>query len=293
MKVVNEVSVMQEISNYFRSTGKKIAFVPTMGYLHDGHISLMSDARRAGDVVVVSIFVNPTQFGKGEDFEKYPRDLQRDEQLCEDAGVDFIFSPDTEEMYRNASLTFVTVEEISSRLEGSFRPGHFRGVATVVAKLINIVKPHTMHMGSKDAQQNVVLKKMIADLNFETALVICPTIRESNGLAMSSRNAYLTEEERSNAGSLYKILLEGQKMITEDAVNDPSLIREKVSGILTELSPGIELQYYEITDNENLEPLNHPCDHEGEILISLAAKCGVARLIDNIIFVNKPVKNKQ
>ena len=284
MKVVKEISSMQEISDYFRCTGKKIALVPTMGYLHEGHTSLMLNARDRADIVVASIFVNPTQFGKGEDFGKYPRDFDRDSHICEKAGVDYIFYPGVEEMYRGNSLTTVTVNNLSEKLEGSFRPGHFSGVATVVAKLLNITKPHSIHLGSKDAQQNAVLKKMISDLNFDTELVVCPTIREDNGLAMSSRNTYLTPEQKESAASLFFILTEGKRMITEEKVTDTNAIRERASKLLSELSPEIELQYYAITDNQELDAIEDLKKFNGEILISLAAKCGTTRLIDNIIF---------
>ncbi len=284
MKVVKVISSMQEISDYFRCTGKKIALVPTMGYLHEGHTSLMLNARGLADIVVASIFVNPTQFGKGEDFGKYPRDFSRDSYICEKSGVDYIFYPEVEEMYKGNPLTSITVSNISEKLEGSFRPGHFTGVATVVAKLLNITKPHTIHLGSKDAQQNAVLKRMIADLNFDTKLVVCPTIREDNGLAMSSRNTYLTPEQKESAASLYIILVEGVRMITEEKVADANTVKEKAATILSELSPEIELQYYAITDNQELEAIDDLGKFSGEVLISLAAKCGTTRLIDNIIF---------
>jgi pantoate--beta-alanine ligase len=287
MKVVKEISSMQEISDYYRCTGKKIALVPTMGYLHEGHTSLMLNARERADIVITSIFVNPTQFGKGEDFGKYPRDFLRDSHICEKAGVDFIFNPEVEEMYNQNTLTTITVNEISGKLEGSFRPGHFTGVATVVAKLLNITKPHSIHLGSKDAQQNVVLKKMIADLNFDTELVVCPTIREDNGLAMSSRNTYLTADQKEDAASLYFILKEGKRMISEEKISDANIIKEKAAEMLVRLSPDMQLQYYEITDNEALEPISDLSKFNGEIVISLAAKCGTTRLIDNIIFEHK------
>lgn len=287
MKVVKEISSMQEISDYYRCTGKKIALVPTMGYLHEGHTSLMLNARELADIVITSIFVNPTQFGKGEDFGKYPRDFLRDSHICEKAGVHFIFNPEVEEMYKQNTLTTITVNEISGKLEGSFRPGHFTGVATVVAKLLNITKPHSIHLGSKDAQQNVVLKKMIADLNFDTELVVCPTIREDNGLAMSSRNTYLTADQKEDAASLYFILKEGKRMISEEKISDANIIKEKAAEMLVRLSPDMQLQYYEITDNEALEPISDLSKFNGEIVISLAAKCGTTRLIDNIIFEHK------
>ncbi len=289
MKVVKEISSMQEISDYFRCTGKKIALVPTMGYLHEGHTSLMLNAGERADIVVTSIFVNPTQFGKNEDFGKYPRDFSRDSHICEKAGVDYIFYPEVDEMYKGNPLTSITVRSISEKLEGSFRPGHFTGVATVVAKLLNITKPHTIHLGSKDAQQNAVLKKMISDLNIDTELVICPTIREDNGLAMSSRNTYLTAEQKESAASLYFILKEGKRMITEENLSDANAVKARAAETLSELSPEIELQYYAITDNQELEEIEDLGKFSGEVLISLAAKCGSTRLIDNIIFEHNTI----
>ncbi len=289
MKLISRISDMQEISDYYRATGKKIAFVPTMGFLHEGHTSLMLNARDTGDIVVASIFVNPTQFGKDEDFEKYPRDFERDSHICENSGVDYIFHPDAGEMYPGKQMITVKAGEISEKLEGKYRPGHFDGVATVVSKLINIVKPHTMHMGSKDAQQNAVIRRMISDLNFETRLIVCPTIREKNGLAMSSRNTYLTPEELNEAGALYHILKEGKRLIDE-GTPDVETVKQHAFNELNEKAPNIELQYYEITDNVMLDPITDTAGFTGEMLISLAAQCGKARLIDNIIFEHTPVK---
>lgn len=289
MKLISRISDMQEISDYYRATGKKIAFVPTMGFLHEGHTSLMLNARDTGDIVVASIFVNPTQFGKDEDFEKYPRDFERDSHICENSGVDYIFHPDAGEMYPGKQMITVKAGEISEKLEGKYRPGHFDGVATVVSKLINIVKPHTMHMGSKDAQQNAVIRRMISDLNFETRLIVCPTIREKNGLAMSSRNTYLTPEELNEAGALYHILKEGKRLIDE-GTPDVESVKQHAVNELNEKAPNIELQYYEITDNVMLDPITDTAGFTGEVLISLAAQCGKARLIDNIIFEHTPVK---
>ncbi|MEO8663983.1 MAG: pantoate--beta-alanine ligase [Ignavibacteria bacterium] len=284
MKVIKEISSIQDISDYYKCIGKKVALVPTMGFLHEGHISLMLKAKDENDIVVVSIFVNPTQFGPGEDFDKYPRDITRDYHICDKAGVDYIFNPDLEEMYKKNSYTIVSVSGITEKLEGKIRPGHFAGVATVVTKLLNAVKPDKLYLGQKDAQQNVVIKKMIEDLNIDTQVVICKTLREENGLAKSSRNAYLSEDERKKAGVLNFILKEGKKLILEQNFSDPALIKKHITNILKEKAPEFELQYYEITDNIELDLVKNLSEYDDDILISLAAKSGTTRLIDNIIF---------
>jgi len=284
MKVIKEISAIQEISDYYKCIGKRVALVPTMGFLHAGHTSLMLKAKDENDIVVVSLFVNPTQFGRGEDFDKYPRDITRDYHICEKAGVDIIFCPETEEMYSKNAFTTVNVSDISEKLEGKFRPGHFSGVATVVMKLLNAVKPVNLYLGQKDAQQNVIIKKMISDLNMETNAVICKTMREDNGLAMSSRNTFLNESEKSKASVLKYILDEGKRLILEENITDPDKIIKTVTGIVKERTPEFELQYYAITDNEILDPVTDLSVYKGEVLISLAAKVGSTRLIDNIIF---------
>ncbi|MEZ4822424.1 MAG: pantoate--beta-alanine ligase [Ignavibacteria bacterium] len=284
MKVIKEISAIQEISDYYKCIGKKVALVPTMGFLHAGHTSLMLKAKDENDIVVVSLFVNPTQFGKGEDFDKYPRDITRDYHICEKAGVDIIFCPETDEMDNKNNCTSVIVSDISDKLEGKFRPGHFSGVATIVTKLLNAVKPVKLYLGQKDAQQNVIIKKMISDLNMETRLVVCKTMREDNGLAMSSRNTFLSESEKNKASVLKYILDEGKRLILEENIADPDLIIKKVNGIIKERTPEFELQYYAITDNEVLDPIKDLTKYKGEVLISLAAKVGTTRLIDNIIF---------
>lgn len=285
MKVIKEISAIQDISDYHKCTGKKIALVPTMGYLHAGHTSLMMKAKDENDIVVVSIFVNPTQFGPGEDFDKYPRDFMRDYHICEKAGADYIFNPDTEEMYGKKNYTSVNVTGVTEKLEGNFRPGHFTGVATVVLKLLNAVKPLKIYLGQKDAQQNAVIKKMISDLNIDTTAVICDTLREESGLAMSSRNTYLSIDEKIKAAVLYNILNEGKRLILDEKINDSNLIKKNIAKILKEKVPGFEMQYYEITDNEDLDPIDNLEGYKGEILISLAVKAGSTRLIDNIVFV--------
>lgn len=288
MKVIKEIYAIQDISDYYKCIGKKIALVPTMGYLHIGHTSLMIKAKDENDLVVVSIFVNPTQFGKNEDFDKYPRDFKRDYFICEKAEVDYIFNPEVDEMYKNNHYTNVTVSEISDKNEGKFRAGHFTGVATIVLKLLNAVKPNNLYLGQKDAQQNVVIKKMIEDLNVDTNLVICETIREENGLAMSSRNVYLSEEEKNQASVLNEILNEGKRLIMQEKVIDSKEIKKYICKVLQEKAPNFNLQYYEITDNKELDPIENLKNYEGEVLISLAAKVRETRLIDNILFI----KNK-
>lgn len=287
MKVIKEISATQNISDYYKCSGKKIALVPTMGYLHQGHISLMLKAKDENDIVVVSLFVNPKQFGKGEDFSKYPRDFIRDYHICDKAGVDYIFNPDAEEMYTENNYTIVNVNVLSEKLEGKYRPGHFQGVATVVTKLLNAVKPTNFYLGQKDAQQNVIIKKLVADLNIDTKVVICETVREENGLAMSSRNTYLTAEEKDKASVLNFILNEGKRLILEKKVVDSYEIRKNIYRLLTESAPDFELQYYEVTDIENLMHIQNLDSYVGDILISLAAKVRDIRLIDNIIFVKQ------
>lgn len=287
MKVIKEISAIQDISDYFRYSGKKVALVPTMGFLHSGHTSLMIKAKDENDIVVVSIFVNPTQFGKNEDFGKYPRDFQRDYFICEKAGVDYIFNPEVDEMYKDNPMTTVSLTEITNKLEGQIRPGHFTGVATVVTKLLNAVKPNNFYLGQKDAQQNAVLRKMITDLNIDVNLIICDTMREENGLAMSSRNTYLSDEQKAKASVLYYLLNEGKRLITEEKLSDSKNIQEKIRNIFTKEVPEFDLQYYEITDYKNLESIENLTQYNGEILISLAAKVGSTRLIDNIIFKKK------
>ena len=287
MKVIKEISAVQDISDYYKCTGKKVALVPTMGYLHQGHTSLMIKAKDENDILIVSIFVNPTQFGKGEDFDKYPRDFARDFHICEKAGADYIFNPETDEMYKENPAASVVISGISDILEGRIRPGHFNGVATVVTKLLNAVKPDKLYLGQKDAQQNIIIKKLITDLNIDTKAVICETMREESGLAMSSRNTYLTNDEKKKASVLYFILNEGKRMILKDKIFNVEEISKHVSGILKEKAPEFELQYYEITNNTELNDITDLKDFEGDVLISLAAKTAGTRLIDNIIFYKK------
>lgn len=284
MKVIKEIAAMQDVADYFRCVGKKIGFVPTMGFLHQGHVSLIDKAKEENDVVVVSIFVNPSQFSPGEDFEKYPRDFLKDYFACEKAGVDYIFHPSADEMYPAKNKSKVTVSEVSDTLEGKARPNHFTGVATVVAKLFNIVKPNVAYFGQKDAQQSVVIKQMAEDMNYDLKVSICPTVREDSGLAMSSRNSYLSDSEKSEATAIYKALTEGKKIITNNNVSDANSIVGKIGEVLKSHSKNLEIEYIEITDNTDLKKIYDLSSYNGEVLISLAAKIGKTRLIDNILF---------
>ncbi len=284
MKVIKEISAMRDISEYCRRTGKKIGFVPTMGFLHEGHCSLLLKARDEADIVITSIFVNPTQFSPNEDFNDYPRDFLRDYHVCKSCGVDYIFYPDSAEMYTEDFHTFVNVNTLSETLEGKYRPEHFKGVSTIVLKLINITKPHLTYFGQKDAQQAVVIKKMINDLNMDVKLRVCETVREENGLAKSSRNVYLSREQKDEASVLYKALKEAKRMILEENMDDVKELKKVLRNYIETNSPNSSLQYIAVTDNTNLEKISNLKDYKGDVLISLAAYYGKTRLIDNILF---------
>jgi pantoate--beta-alanine ligase len=283
MKVIKEPKAIQDISEYYRISGKKIGFVPTMGFLHDGHISLINRARSECDVLNVSIFVNPAQFLPNEDFNKYPRDFLKDYEICNRCGCDYLFYPDTTEMYPNNFLTTVKLKGITDKLEGKHRPGHFIGVATVVLKLINIIKPHRIYLGQKDGQQSVLIKKMMEDLNVDTELVICDTVREENGLAKSSRNIYLSFDEKEEAAVLYNTLKEGRQLLLEKTVNTGNELETLLAGRIETNSRNSRLQYIAVTDMINLEPIENLKDFKGDVMISVAAFFGATRLIDNII----------
>ncbi len=265
MKIIKKIKEIQRIADGAREKEEIIGLVPTMGYFHEGHLSLMRKARRENDLLVVSIFVNPTQFGPGEDFRSYPRDLKRDLRLAREIGVDVIFSPAVEEMYPKGFLTHVDVGEIGSILEGAARPGHFRGVATVVAKLFNAIKPHKAYFGQKDFQQTVVIKKMVEDLNMDVEIIVLPTIREKDGLATSSRNIYLKEKERKIAPLLYKSLKLAEELIKKGERDCKKIIRKMKELIKKEKL--IKLEYIAITDPETLKevrrinPIRSP--HQG------------------------------
>lgn len=256
-----------------------LGLVPTMGFLHLGHLSLVEAARRENASVAVSIFVNPTQFGPQEDLATYPRDLPRDLNLLEKAGVDLVWTPTPEIMYPEGYQTWVTVERISQPLEGAMRPGHFRGVATVVAKLFNALQPQKAYFGQKDAQQAAVIRRMALDLNFPLDIVICPTVREADGLAMSSRNAYLNHEQRRAAAVLYRSLQQAQALYDSGERNAEALRR--VMRQIIEAEPLAKLQYVSCADLLSLQELEG--EISGQALLSMAVVIGKTRLIDNLI----------
>lgn len=269
---------MQQAADEFRAAGKRIGVVPTMGYLHEGHLSLIRIAREHADVVITTIFVNPTQFAPHEDFAKYPRDLQRDTRLAETAGTDILFVPDTREMYPEGYLTYVEVEKITQVLEGKSRPTHFRGVATVVAKLFNITKPHIAVFGQKDAQQVAVIKRLVRDMNFDVEIIVGSIVREPDGLALSSRNVYLSAEERSDATVLAQSLSCAAELV-RGGEKDCSVLRNEMRNLISS-KHSTRIDYISIVEAESLEELERL--RSGDIiLISLAVFVGDTRLIDN------------
>jgi len=278
MEVVKATESVRALVKAARSAGKKVGFVPTMGDLHIGHISLIEAAVKESDFVVVSIFVNPTQFGEGEDFEKYPRPLEADLDICRKGGVDVVFAPTPEQMYPTENITWVNVEKLTETLCGESRSGHFRGVATICAKLFNIVGPDAAFFGQKDAQQAVVIKRMVADLNMPLEIVVCPTVREGEGLAVSSRNKYLTEEQKKDATLIYKSLEKCREMI-DAGTTDTGQITAEMRKILSQAAP-IQIEYVSIVDAESLQKLDKII---GEVLAAVAVRIGPARLIDNIV----------
>lgn len=276
MRQIETVREMREWSESQRAAGRRLALVPTMGYLHEGHLSLVDEARRRADLVVMSIFVNPTQFGPNEDFEKYPRDLPRDRALAESRGVDVLFVPSAVEMYPPGDQTSVTVAELSRGLCGPFRPGHFRGVATVVAKLFLIAQPHVAVFGEKDYQQLKVIQRMVRDLHMPVEAVGLPTLREKEGLAMSSRNAYLSEAERTEALNISRAIAAAQGLAKQGERRTTAL-RERALAVLAE-GKNTTVQYLEIVDAETLEPVENLTSPARLIL---AVYLNGKRLIDN------------
>ena len=278
MKIIKKINIMKNYSREEKLKGKKIGFVPTMGALHQGHLSLIRKAREECDRVVVSIFVNPTQFGPGEDFDRYPRDLESDVRLCEREGVDVVFAPSVEEMYPENFSTWVEVKgNLTETLEGAHRPGHFRGVTTVLTKLFNIVIPDCSYFGEKDYQQALVVKKLVDDLNIPVEIVLAPTIREIDGLACSSRNRYLNKEERRAARVLYQSLLRAKTEI-QDGEDNPSCIISSMEDLILE-EPLAKIDYIAIVDPVSLKPVKRI---RGEVLVAVAVKIGKTRLIDNM-----------
>jgi pantoate--beta-alanine ligase len=278
MEVAKTIKSVRAAIKAARKSGRTIGLVPTMGALHRGHISLIERSSKHGDFVVVSIFVNPTQFGPKEDLAKYPRPLREDLRICEDHGVDVVFVPDAEEMYREEELTWVNVDKISESLCGRFRPGHFRGVATVCAKLFNIVQPDIAYFGQKDAQQLAVIRRMVADLNFPLKIVGCPTVREADGLALSSRNRYLSPQQRKDTTCIYRSLKTAHEMIKVGQTN-PKTIASKVRKIITAAKSLSSIDYISIVDAETFQDVSRVT---GKVLIAIAARFGSTRLIDNL-----------
>jgi len=278
MEVAQTIESMRKLTEAARRSGRKIGFVPTMGALHVGHFSLIEAAAKECDFVVVSIFVNPTQFGPGEDFEKYPRPVEADLEMCRKAGVDVVFAPTPKEMYPAENITWVSVEKLTEPLCGRSRPGHFRGVTTVCAKLFNIVAPDAAYFGQKDAQQAIVIKRMVQDLNMPLRIVVCPTVREPNGLAVSSRNQYLSAQQKSDAGKIYQSLEKCRQMIA-GGVRDPRQIIGQMQNVLQQVK-SIEIEYISLVDAETLETIERIA---GRVLAAVAVRLGPARLIDNIL----------
>jgi len=275
MKVVETIDEMRQLR---QRLAEPVGLVPTMGYLHEGHLSLVRQARVENQSLVVSIFVNPTQFGPQEDFKQYPHNPQRDLALLEKDKTDIVFMPSTDEMYPPQFSSWVEIEKVTERLEGASRPGHFRGVATVVAKLFNIVQPTRAYFGQKDAQQAVVIKKMVADLNMNVEIVILPTVREPDGLAISSRNIYLNPEERQAATVVYQALCLAQELWSQGETNAQT-IRQQMTDLIPK-KPLATIDYVSVADAETLQELDKV---ESPALVSLAVKIGRTRLIDNVV----------
>ena len=280
MEIINRRKRMMSLARRLRrEENRTIGFVPTMGALHEGHLSLIHEARALCDVVVVSVFVNPAQFGPSEDFNAYPRDLTRDSSLLAEYNVDYVFAPTVEEIYPPGFSTYVTVEGLTDKLEGSSRAGHFRGVATVVAILLNVVRPNFAFFGQKDAQQSIVIKRMVADLGFDAEVVVLPIVREESGLALSSRNAYLDERERQAATVLNRALMKARGAYNEGEHNTSRLLEIVRSAI--EKEPLARIDYVSINDAETLAEIDRVDDQAA--LLSLAVFIGKTRLIDNVV----------
>ncbi|RJQ51505.1 MAG: pantoate--beta-alanine ligase [Nitrospiraceae bacterium] len=279
MRLLKAVTDMQAWSRKLRTENRGIGFVPTMGALHEGHLSLVRRSKDENDFTVVSIFVNPTQFGPNEDFKQYPRDLEGDLNKLSSHKIDAVFVPDSREMYPEGFSTSVHVGKLGEILCGSSRPGHFNGVATVVAKLFNIVMPDRAYFGQKDFQQTAVIRKLARDMNFGTDIIICPTVREADGLAMSSRNSYLNRDERKAAAVLYKALKHGEALIKSQGTSDASVIKNEMEQMLNS-EPLATVDYVEIVDVGNPGEVK---DIKTPLAICLAVKIGNTRLIDNVI----------
>ena len=278
MRTIASAAEITAISKEARRSDKRVGLVPTMGALHEGHLSLVRAARSQSDLVVVSIFVNPTQFGPKEDFSKYPRTLEKDLALLEAEKVDFVFSPSVQEMYPPGSSTWVTVEGLSEKLDGRSRPGHFRGVTTVVAKLFNIVQPDLAVFGQKDAAQAAIIRRMVQDLDFDVRVLVCPIVREKDGLAMSSRNVYLNPEQRRQATVLYRSLMRVQTL-ADQGESSAAKLAEAGKQVMAE-EPQVRLDFFEIVNWETLDTVS---DISKGALVAVAAYVGETRLIDNVV----------
>ena len=286
MEIINRRQRMSSVARKIRrEQDRTIGLVPTMGALHEGHLSLVREARRMCDIVVVSVFVNPTQFAPGEDFEKYPRDLTKDTALLTDYNVDYIFAPTPDEIYPKGFATYVNVEGLSEQLEGGSRPGHFRGVATIVTILLNTVRPDFAFFGQKDAQQALIIRRLVKDLAFDTEIVLLPTVREDSGLAISSRNLYLNSDEQQAASVIHQALMRA-KTAYKEGERSPGRLEILVRSTI-ELEPRARVDYVNVVDAETLEHLDKLDDRP--ILIAIAAYIGKTRLIDNTI-LNKTKK---
>ena len=278
LKVIEDISEMHTLAMRLRQEGRTIGFVPTMGALHQGHLNLMDHAKNVCDFVIVSIFVNPAQFGPKEDLNQYPRDMEGDAEKTRSAGVDFLFTPATSEIYPEGYRTYVSVEGLSHTLCGKTRPDHFRGVATVVLKLLNIVKPHKSFFGRKDYQQTVIIRRMVKDLSVDADIVVLPTVREADGLAMSSRNQYLKNSDRQAAAVIYRSLCQASRLF-ENGVKGADKLRETIFRVLME-EPSVQTEYVAVIHPETLE--EETVAVKGTV-IAIAARIGNTRLIDNII----------
>lgn len=284
MQIITTIREMQELSEQVRLSGKRVGVVPTMGYLHAGHISLIETARGISDVVITTIFVNPTQFGPGEDFERYPRDLERDRTLATRAGSDVLFCPDVREMYPEGYATYVEVENVSKVLEGKFRPTHFRGVTTVVMKLLNITKPHVAVFGQKDAQQAFIVRKMVQELNLDVVIHVAPIVREPDGLAMSSRNVYLSSTERANATVLFKSLQLAERRI-QAGERSVEKLRSEMLSLIASGNP-TQVDYVAFVRPETFQEIEQI--EPPSVLALLAVRFGSTRLIDNMLINVQP-----
>lgn len=278
MRIIKTVAEMRTCSYQLHAEEKVIGFVPTMGFLHEGHLSLIRESKRIADATIVGIFVNPAQFGPNEDYNRYPRDIEGDTRKCNEIGADILFLPSVNDIYPKGHRTFVEVEGLSSKLCGIFRPNHFRGVATIVTKLFNIIRPEKAFFGQKDFQQTLIIKRLASDLNLGSDIIVMPTVRGSDGLAMSSRNSYLSIAERASARSMYRSLMLAEELIISGEISAKE-IRDKMESFIAN-EESLQVEYISISDPETLEEVERI---EGNVLIAVAVCIGKTRLIDNIL----------